>query len=292
MSHGIFILVPVHNRREVTLNCLRSLYQDNSLVDLPNWHIIVVDDGSTDGTEECIRANFPNVEILKGDGNLWWAGAIYIGMEHAYRQECDTVFWLNDDCPPSSGTLAQMYAASKDHGNAIIGAACYLAETNTLKPTGAQGRIRIAAQPGEILPVDEMSGHCVCIPGIVIDAIGFPDIKRYPHYHGDSSYILKATRNGFRAYILGDAKVFHSGVIKAKLEDFANFENTSWSQTFVQVFLNRKSLYYWPTQITYNVDKYGFVRGTGLFVLKSMQWLVKWAWLTVAKQKSKLSEAN
>jgi GT2 family glycosyltransferase len=253
---------------------------------LPDLCIVVIDDGSTDGTAQAVSSEFPDVEILKGNGNLWWTGAIRAGMAYANRQGCDAIFWLNDDCPPAPGSLTKMYEVSKTWGNAIIGAACYSTETNTLKPTGAQGRTRIAAQPGEILPVTEMSGHCVCIPGTVIDQIGLPDTQRYPHYHGDSSYTLKATRVGVKAYILGDAKVFHPGKIKTKLEDFADFENTSRLQTLNQIFLAQKSLYYLPTQFFYNIDKYNFIAGTGLFFLKLVRWLIKWIGLTKAKPKA------
>lgn len=173
-----------------------------------------------------------------------------------------------------------MYSTSISHGNAIIGAACRIAETGMLQPVGAQGKTRIAAHPGELLPVDEMSGHCVHIPKAVIDKVGFPDAYRFPHYHGDSSYILRATRTGFRAYILGDATVSHSGVIKARLEDFSELGKDTPLQSLKKVFLDQKSLYYLPTQFFYNIEKYGNFRGTGLFFLKLCHWLIKWGWLT------------
>nr|WP_290226445.1 glycosyltransferase family 2 protein [Trichocoleus desertorum] len=279
MSKGIFILIPVHNRRETTLRGLRQLYQDTTIQNWPDLHLVVIDDGSTDGTEAALRNEFPAVTILRGNGHLWWTGAIRKGMEYAYNKGCEAVFWLNDDCPPSAGSLAKMHEASVYQGNALIGAACYIAETDVLKPTGAQGRTPVAAKPGEMMPVDEMSGHCVYIPRVVMDAIGCPDIQRFPHYHGDSSYTLQATRAGFRAYILGDAKVSHPGIIKAKPEDFADFQKATPIQTFKQIFLSQKSLYYWPTQFFYNTEKYGFWQGIGLFSLKSIRWLIKWVWL-------------
>ncbi len=62
------LIIPVYNRREITLQALRSLRRidDQGL----NVHIIVVDDGSTDGTGEAIRRDFPEVQIVEGDGTL------------------------------------------------------------------------------------------------------------------------------------------------------------------------------------------------------------------------------
>jgi GT2 family glycosyltransferase len=246
----------------------------------PELHVVVIDDGSTDGTAEAIQQSFPTVEILTGDGNLWWTGAMRLGMEYAVQQDCEAVIWLNDDCPPTTGSLAAMHQASQKQGNALIGAACYIAETHTLKPTGAKGRTPIYAQPGDLVTVDEMSGHCVYIPRVVMDAIGFPNVKRFPHYHGDSSYSLRATRSGFSAYLLGDAQVLHPGLIKTKLEDFSDFQSYPPQKTFNQIFMSKRSLYYWPTQYFYNTEKYGFLLGNILFLSKALRWLSKWSWLS------------
>ena len=282
MSNSTFILIPVYNRRKVTLNCLRNLYEDISIQSWNDLKIVVIDDGSTDGTAAAIEQQFPTVEVLKGDGNLWWTGAIHKGMTYAFNQGGQTIFWLNDDCIPLPSSLKRMHKSSLEQGKAIIGAACYLAETGILQPTGAQGRKRKSASPGELIPVDEMSGHCVCIPRIVIQTIGFPDTKHFPHYHGDSGYILRATHAGFRAYILGDAKVTHLEQIKSRLDNFSDFKKSGFISSFEAIFLSQKSLYFLPTQYHYNVNKYGLFPGASLFALKLGWWLSQWIWLNLA----------
>ena len=96
------VVIPVHNRREVTVRCLRCLEAGGVFA----WAtVIVVDDGSTDGTGEAVRAAHPAAVLLTGDGNLWWGGAIRLGMDHACRGGAACVCWLNDDCLPEPGTL-------------------------------------------------------------------------------------------------------------------------------------------------------------------------------------------
>ena len=63
---SVAIVIPVHNRREATLQGFCSLSRINHHdIDI---HTIVVDDGSTDGTASTIRTEFPEVEIIAGDG--------------------------------------------------------------------------------------------------------------------------------------------------------------------------------------------------------------------------------
>jgi len=67
----VAVVVPVYNKIELTIRFLESFQQ----ITYPNYSMIIVDDGSRDGTAEILRARFPEVIVLKGDGNLWWSGA-------------------------------------------------------------------------------------------------------------------------------------------------------------------------------------------------------------------------
>ena len=71
----------MHNRKEYTHQCLLSIYKQTN----KNFIVIVIDDGSTDGTGEMITNEFPEVILLKGDGNLWWTKAINLGIKHALK---------------------------------------------------------------------------------------------------------------------------------------------------------------------------------------------------------------
>ena len=272
LKEPVFIILPVHNRKAVTLSCLENLEKNG---DLTHYQVVVVDDGSTDGTEQAIHQQYPEVTVLKGDGNLWWTGAIVQGMQFAIDQGAEWVIWLNDDCILSEGSLSRLVEFCRTHPHAIAGTACYLAAPRTLHVSGARGRQRLAAKPGEVVAVDEMSGHCVCIPRAVVDRIGLPNAEKFPHYHGDSMYILKASRSGFSAYILGDAQLEHAGVIKSSVSDFMDLTKSDQSivQSFKTVFLHQKSFYFLPTQFFYYQEKYGFLVGTPLFFAKVLGWL-------------------
>ena len=198
------IIIPVHNRREVTLRCLAGLEETGVLT----WsQVIVVDDGSTDGTGDAIRTRFPSVRLLPGDGNLWWGGAIRLGMDAAVQSGADVLAWLNDDCQPDPGTLRLLV----DHATRTGGLAAGWAVTPSGGQYGAFRKtwrglrpVEIPA-PGGVLACDAAAGNCVVIPRAVVAAIGLPDAARLPHALLDVDYTLTATRRGFPLDLLGSA---------------------------------------------------------------------------------------
>src|SRR5258705_1835881 len=93
MTNSIYIIIPVHNRKEFTRNCLYSLERQTR----PCHQIIVVDDGSTDGTSEMLAKEFPGVIVLSGDGSLFWTAAINLGVRLALTLGAEYVLTLNND---------------------------------------------------------------------------------------------------------------------------------------------------------------------------------------------------
>ena len=95
MPIKVEIVTPVHNRCEETLQCLRSIARSESTG--LSLHVIVVDDGSTDGTADAIAKEFPDVEIVKGDGDLWYTAGTNRGISAALLHEPDYILAINND---------------------------------------------------------------------------------------------------------------------------------------------------------------------------------------------------
>lgn len=265
---SVYIIIPVHNRKKITLTCLKQL-QENG--DLDHYSVVVVDDGSTDGTAEAVQSQFPIVKILHGDGNLWWTGAIKMGMEYAYKNGSEYFIWLNDDCLPQRNTLNLLVNFSNSHANTITGAACYLIGKETPIETGCLGRKRLAVLPTKVNYVDSLSGYCVCLPRSVCETIGFPNAKHLPHYGGDDTYILQATRAGLKAVLLGDAKIILRETNSAPQSFIKYLKNISYVNLHT-IFFRKKSQYYLPGKFFHLRIKYGKVKGFLFFLIKLLVW--------------------
>jgi glycosyltransferase involved in cell wall biosynthesis len=206
MTPRTFIVIPAHNRLATTLACLHRLRRQGVF----GWAApIVVDDGSTDGTGDAVRLEFPDLEVLRGNGNLFWTGATELGMRRAVERGAEFVFWLNDDCEPQPGALAALLATARER-HAVAGGVCALPRSGQAVYGGfKRGRRElefISAAPGDVTACDALNGNLVCVPRAVIDAIGFPDGRRLPHASGDTDYTLRATERGHEVLLVGDAR--------------------------------------------------------------------------------------
>src|SRR5688500_3473344 len=114
----ISIVIPVHNRKGFTRDCLLSLRRQTQ----PTDHLIVVDDGSTDGTKEMLRTEFPEVSVVYGDGNLFWTAAINLGIKHALDNGAHFILTLNNDTVASPDLVEKMMLAANQHPGSLIGA--------------------------------------------------------------------------------------------------------------------------------------------------------------------------
>ena len=113
------IVAPVHNRKAITLLCLRSLSRINSEgIDI---HIVIVDDGSTDGTGEAIRREFPEVETVDGNGELWFTEGTNRGVLAALAHDPQFILTINDDAVFDSEFLQYMVATAQKYTRSIVG---------------------------------------------------------------------------------------------------------------------------------------------------------------------------
>ena len=218
-KYHFFIVIPVHNRKLSTKKCLESLLWQT----LSDFHVVVVDDGSTDGTSEMIQQDFPETILLKGDGNLWWTGATNLGVKYALERNADLIVTLNNDVLVKKDYVEKLVEAHRKEPDALIGSINLTQEEpSRLLYAGTQSLNHWTAKSirrgqlhkvynGEfsgLLPTYSLPGRGVLIPRKVFDIIGRYDGKHFRHYAADYDFSLRAVGAGFKLLIHMENPVF------------------------------------------------------------------------------------
>ena len=88
----IYIIIVTYNAMKWAERCFSSLRKSSISV-----KTIVVDNGSTDGTQEYVKTNFPEVHFIQSPENLGFGKANNIGIEVAYKEGADFFYLMNQD---------------------------------------------------------------------------------------------------------------------------------------------------------------------------------------------------
>jgi GT2 family glycosyltransferase len=206
MKH-IAVLITCHNRRANTIACLRRLFEQ-SLPRETALDVHLVDDGSTDGTSDAVRAAFPAVNIIPGDGTLYWSEGMRLAWRHASKADPDAYFWLNDDTVLYPGALASLLAIAErlPETPCVALGSCRDAATGRHTYGGETVRTHHPAQTVPLLPdeaeskrCDTFNGNCVLVTRAAFRLLG--SLRSFKHAIADTDYGLRATRMGIPIWV-------------------------------------------------------------------------------------------
>lgn len=114
----VVIVILNWNQLDDTSECLKSL----RTLDYLNYHTIVVDNGSEDGSDEGIAREFPEVTLIRNENNLGFVGGNNVGIERALDSGGDYIFVLNNDTVVDPRVLSELVdVAEADPSIAIAG---------------------------------------------------------------------------------------------------------------------------------------------------------------------------
>jgi GT2 family glycosyltransferase len=208
------------NRRKDTLECLASLHEST----YSNHKIILLDNHSTDGSQQAIRELYPEVQLIELDENLGYAGNNNVGIAAALEQEADWVFILNEDTIVDPSCLANLIKVGEsDPAIGIVGPMVYHHdEPGVIQSAGGMlGQKWESIHLGKNEPdlgqykephsVEWISGCAILVRGAVIEQIGMLDPKFF-YYWEETEWCLRTSEVGWRIVHVPQAQIWHKGV--------------------------------------------------------------------------------
>ena len=198
----IAVLLTCHNRAQLTLRCLQSLYSSDAS-ELYLIEIYLTDDGSTDDTSRLIKSNFPSVNIIQGNGSLYWNKGMYSAWIKALATRPDFYLLLNDDVELERDAIFNLLNLYNESSLpcVIVGKTV---DPNSKQTTYGALRRKSAISRNTFIPISENSdmavtfnANCVLIPAAAIDSVGILD-PFYTQQFGDIDLGLRLHLHGWK----------------------------------------------------------------------------------------------
>ncbi len=289
----VYIIILNYQSRQDTLGCLDSITQS----DYENYHILVIDNNSPDGSGNKLRQdvkNFPNTEFIQNQKNLGYAEGNNIGIRKALSEGADYVLILNPDIRLASASIsACVRTAEQDHAIGAINTIQLQADGQSIDekfilgvfPPHLKNKHIDDIDFPEIQETQELFGAALFLTREAITKVGGFDPLYFAY--GEEIDLCKRLRyHGFRLVIIKEAPVVH---LRTK-------ESNGSPGPFI-LFLRQRALYlgmlkdpwrairismrrvakrFWDDMLGKNKNKYPFKQYpvTRLICLKAFLWIV------------------
>ena len=240
------VIIPTYNERENIENIIRAVFGLEH-----GFHILVVEDGSPDGTANIVRElqkEFPErLHMIERSGKLGLGTAYIAGFKWALEREYEYIFEMDADFSHNPNDLPRLYAACHDGGNDVSIGSRYVSGVNVVNwPMGRVLMSYFASKYVRLitgLPIHDTTAGFVCYRRRVLQTLDLDSI-RFKGYAFQIEMKFTAYKYGFRIkevpviFInreLGTSKMNSSifgeamfGVIRLKWESlFKTYENTT-----------------------------------------------------------------
>jgi GT2 family glycosyltransferase len=285
MPPEVVVIILNWNNASDTIACLQSV----SGLSYPNYKVLVVDNGSFDGSVQEIRRTCPDVMLLELKENLGFAEGNNVGIRSAMQLGGDYVLILNNDVLVAPDAMTKLVeVAQKEPRAGLLGPrVLHREKPEQIQSAGVildkfwrskhrgqnQGQI---GQSDTVEQVDAVAGCAMLVRRQLIDSVGMLD-GRYFMYREDVDWCCRARANGFKVLYVPQAIVWHRD---AQLREEA-----------------MERITYYMTRNTYLLlltQKAGW-RVMALVTLQNTMWLLNWTinpkWRHRRKQRSALLKA-
>jgi hypothetical protein len=235
----VYVIVVNYNGGEYLKTCLSSIEKQT----YPNYKTIVIDNASTDNSEEYIRQYFPRITLIQAKKNLGFAQGNNLAIKSAIDQKTDYVFLVNNDTELESDLVEKLIkTAEHDDSIGIVGPAVFdLKNKKSLQEMGMAidkfGYALALKSHSDKNCVFFVSGCAIMIKSELISRMGFFD-ESYFMFAEDLDLCWRSMLAGYKIIVNENARIYHAsggsisgGVIKS----------SSYATNSQRVFLREKN---------------------------------------------------
>jgi GT2 family glycosyltransferase len=193
-----------------TIACLASLQRQ----DYHHFNLLVVDNGSTDGSVDQIKQAMPALELLQTGANLGFGGGCNAGIKLALARGADYVWLINSDATVDPGALSALVrVAEKNPALGAVGSVLYEADQHDRIQLWGGGAVNLwlglshhRTSPG---PLDFISGASVLLRRTALEEVGLFDQATFFMYWEDTDLGFRLRQVGWQLAVADDSRVWH-----------------------------------------------------------------------------------
>jgi GT2 family glycosyltransferase len=272
----VSIVILNWNGYDVTRECLISL----SKIDYPNYEIVLVDNGSTDGSPDKLAAEFPGVTIIRNKTNVGFTGGNNAGIQSALDKHPDYILLLNNDTVVEPHFLFELISVGEsDDRIGILNPKIYyfdppvriwyagghFSQWRGLASHVGVGKLDAGAYD-QLREVTFITGCAFLIKTKVIHRIGLLD-ERFFYLWEDTDWSIRALQAGFKAFYVPSAAIWHKESFDIKRNAGKPFRDFYYVRNRILLARKHARIYHWPTlfislslMLAYRMTGY-FLRG-------------------------------
>jgi GT2 family glycosyltransferase len=216
------IIIVDWNTKEYLLPCLKSIFEEGQGT---GWEVIVVDNGTRDGSREELKKVFPSAHLIENEKNFGFAKAANQGLQKASGRYA---LLLNPDTQVKSGAIERLVSFMDAHSDVGVAGAQLLNADGTkqnsianfpslgtellnksllrwLFPKKFPGKERNYSEPIE---VDSVIGACMMVRRDTLDQVGLLD-EDYFLFLEETDWCYRMKKAGWKIYHVPQAEIYH-----------------------------------------------------------------------------------
>ena len=218
----VFVLVLSYNGLKWLKDCLPSVVA----MDYSNYETVVIDNGSSDGTQEFLSVSYPQIQVVSLNPNRGYAGGFNAGLEYAAEHGAEYFLVMNNDTEidPHALTALVETAQSRERFGFVTGKVYFHDRGDVFQSVGKQGDTVIwggrhigyeekdVGQYDKITKRDFVDDIYVLVSRDMYDETGGYDSQLFLHCE-ELDWQLRAKKAGWQMYYTPHAWLWHHGSV-------------------------------------------------------------------------------